>query len=174
MTIVKNVDAAEARRLMSAGATLVDIREQDERAREHIAEALHCPLGEIEQRALPDGTLIFHCRSGNRTAMHADRLAAKGRDVHVLAGGIDGWRKDGFPTVADRKQPIELMRQVQIAAGSMVFLGALLGLIVSPWFFAVPLFVGAGLAFAGATGFCGMAKLLLIAPWNKAFRAGAA
>ena len=39
---------------------------------------------------------------------------------------------------------------------------------VSPWFLAVPAFVGAGLMTAGVTGFCGMAQLLMRAPWNKA------
>ena len=60
-----------------------------------------------------------------------------------------------------------MQRQVQIGAGSLVLIGALLGLTVSPWFFAVPLFVGAGLMFAGITGFCGMALLLQRAPWNQ-------
>ncbi|HBT4793321.1 TPA: DUF2892 domain-containing protein, partial [Klebsiella quasipneumoniae subsp. similipneumoniae] len=27
--------------------------------------------------------------------------------------------------------------------------------------------VGAGLTFAGVTGFCGMARLLAIMPWNR-------
>jgi hypothetical protein len=45
--------------------------------------------------------------------------------------------------------------------------GTLLGLFVSPWFFAVPAFVGAGLITAGVTGFCGMARILMRAPWNR-------
>jgi hypothetical protein len=57
---------------------------------------------------------------------------------------------------------------VQIGAGSLGFFGTLLGLLVSPWFFAIPLFVGAGLMTAGITGFCGMARLLVHAPWNRA------
>jgi hypothetical protein len=28
-------------------------------------------------------------------------------------------------------------------------------------------FVGAGLTFAGISGFCGMARLLAVMPWNK-------
>jgi hypothetical protein len=43
-----------------------------------------------------------------------------------------------------------------------------LGLLVSPWFFVVPAFVGAGLITAGVTGFCGMARMLMRAPWNRA------
>jgi hypothetical protein len=69
--------------------------------------------------------------------------------------------------VSDRRQPLELQRQVQIGAGSLVLIGTLLGLFVSSWFFAVPAFVGAGLITAGLTGFCGMARVLLRAPWNR-------
>ena len=47
-------------------------------------------------------------------------------------------------------------------------IGTLLGLTVSPWFLALPLFVGGGLTVAGVTGFCGMAMLLMRAPWNRA------
>jgi hypothetical protein len=57
---------------------------------------------------------------------------------------------------------------VQIGAGSIVFLGTMLGLFVSPWFFAIPAFVGTGLTVAGLTGFCGMARILKKAPWNRA------
>jgi hypothetical protein len=55
---------------------------------------------------------------------------------------------------------------VQIGAGGLALLGTILGLSISPWFFAIPLFVGAGLLFAGLTGFCGMAALER-APWNR-------
>jgi len=70
----------------------------------------------------------------------------------VIASG-DAWKKAGLPVAVDRRHPIELQRQVQIAAGSLALFGTMLGLFVSPWFFAVPSFVGAGLMVAGATGF---------------------
>ena len=69
--------------------------------------------------------------------------------------------------MTDRRQPLELQRQVQIGAGSLAFGGTLLGLLISPWFLVVPLFVGGGLILAGVTGFCGMARLLARAPWNR-------
>ena len=70
--------------------------------------------------------------------------------------------------------PWSCSRQVQIGAGSLTLLGVLLGLLASPWFYAIPAVVGAGLVTAGATGFCGMARLLMRAPWNKStFVAGA-
>jgi hypothetical protein len=61
----------------------------------------------------------------------------------------------------------DLMRQVQMTAGSLVVLGTALGAAVSPWFLVLPGFVGAGLVFARATGICGMAMLLARMPWNR-------
>ena len=164
---VTSIAPAVAREKMKEGALLIDIRDPGEHAREHIAGALLCPLAEVEARDLGDGPLIFHCRSGNRTALQAERLGAKGSEVYVVEGGIDAWRKAGLPVVADKSQPIELMRQVQIAAGSLILLGMILAFALSSWFLIVPAFVGAGLAFAGLTGFCGMARLLMKAPWNR-------
>ena len=54
-----------------------------------------------------------------------------------------------------------------LASHLIQLLGVLLGLLVHPGFFAVAAFVGAGLTLAGATGFCGMARLLAFAPWNR-------
>ncbi len=115
--------------------------------------------------------MIFHCRSGARTLANADRLAGTlgaGSEAYLLEGGLDAWKKAGLPVETDRRQPLELQRQVQIGAGSLAFFGTLLGILVSPWVLAVPLFVGAGLMTAGITGFCGMARLLVHAPWNRA------
>ena len=168
------INPSEAKRLLDSGATLVDIREPDEHARERVPGARLMPLSKLDEAdlALHGGQpVIFHCRSGMRTQANAPRLAEKaGRDcqAYIVEGGLDAWRKAGLPVVTDRRQPLELQRQVQIGAGSMAFFGTLLGLLISPWFFAVPLFVGAGLMTAGITGFCGMARLLVHAPWNRA------
>jgi|GEM_PF-4139801 len=59
------------------------------------------------------------------------------------------------------------MRQVQIAAGSLVLLGVILSLVLGQWWIAMSAFVGAGLTFAGISGRCGMAKLLGMMPWNQ-------
>lgn len=63
----------------------------------------------------------------------------------------------------DKSQPLPLMRQVQIAAGVLILLGVALGYAVNSGFL-LSAFVGAGLAFAGITGFCGMARLLALMP----------
>jgi rhodanese-related sulfurtransferase len=157
---LSTIEPSEARRLLDSGALLIDIREADEHAREKIPGARHLPLSKLDEAELAvhqGKPVVFHCKSGARTKANAPRLAAK----------LDAWRKAGLPVVTDRKQPLELQRQVQIGAGSLALVGTLLGLFVSPWFFVVPGFVGAGLLTAGLTGFCGMARILMRAPWNR-------
>ncbi len=167
------IKPAEARRLLDSGALLIDIREADEHARAKIPGARHLPLSKLDEAdlAVHQGKpVIFHCKSGARTQASAPRLAAKLSETcqaFIVEGGLDAWRKAGLPVVSDRHQPLELQRQVQIGAGSLAVVGTLLGLFVSPWFFAVSVFVGAGLITAGVTGFCGMARILMRAPWNR-------
>lgn len=167
------IDVARARALIDQGAVLVDIREADEHARERVPGARHNPLSRLAPVDAPAGAaVIFHCRSGARTAANAGRLAdAAGCDAYLLEGGIDAWKRAGQPLATPPRsvrQPIEIMRQVQITAGSLVLLGVILGFAVSPKFFALSGFIGAGLTFAGISGWCGMAKLLALMPWNRA------
>ena len=171
MTALKTISPDRAAELMRQGAVLVDVREADEHARERIPGARHYPLSrpEAQNPARPgDEVLIFHCRSGARTRANANRLAAStGCEAYILEGGIDAWKKAGLPVALDRRQPIEIMRQVQIAAGSLILIGVLLGYLANPLFFLLSGFVGAGLTVAGVTGFCGMARLLAVMPWNR-------
>lgn len=157
-------------RLAQGEATLIDIREPDEFARRHIKGALSYPLSALESVSLPaaSGDLIFTCRSGMRTGGACDRLAAAapGR-AFILEGGLDGWEKAGMPVEEDRSAPLEIMRQVQIGAGLFILIGVLLGYSVAPGWFALSGFVGAGLLFAGVTGFCGLARVLMLMPWNR-------
>ena len=57
--------------LASGNAILIDIREADEHAREHIRGAQSLPLSTFKSECLDgyskDTLLIFHCQSGNRT-----------------------------------------------------------------------------------------------------------
>lgn len=168
------ISPERAKSLMEQGAVLVDIREGEERAREHVSAARHLPLSKLDQTELrveAGQPVLFHCRSGARTQANAAQLSAKlgeGCEAYVVEGGLDALKRVGVPVVVDRSQPMEMFRQVQIGAGFFVLVGASLGLLVSPWYFAIPLFFGAGLMFAGITGFCGMARVLMLAPWNRA------
>ncbi len=169
LTALKPKDVAD---LLARGqAALLDIREPDEFARRHVKGAWLRPLATLaaDPPQLAAGQkAVFTCRSGMRTAANGERLAATvSGEAYVLEGGVDGWAAAGLPLVENRKAPLELMRQVQIAAGSLVLAGVALGLLVHPGFFGLSAFVGAGLTFAGATGFCGMARLLAVMPWNR-------
>jgi rhodanese-related sulfurtransferase len=159
----------EAKRLMDEGAVLVDIRDPDEHARERVPGAQNHPLPKLGEEAFPDtAVVIFHCRSGMRTQTNVARLAKAVRgEAYVVEGGIDAWRKAGLPVAVDRRQPIEMARQVQIVAGSLVVLGGALGFFFDPAFYALSVFVGAGLVFAGVSGLCTLARVLAYAPWNS-------
>lgn len=161
-----------ARLLREQGALLVDVRGADEHARARIPGALNLPLDQLDEAALAAHAgkpVLFHCRSGMRTAGNAPKLAACAGNMQafIVEGGLDAWRKAGLPVEEDRSQPLELSRQVQIAAGAMVLLGVLLGAFVAPAFYGLAGFVGAGLVFAGVTGTCGLARLLRVMPWNR-------
>ena len=167
---IPSISPEQARVLLADGAVLVDIRNHDEHTREHIPGAVLWP---VSQPAVPlpksaAKTVVFHCRSGARTQANAARLAAAaGCDAFLLSGGLEAWKRAGLPVQQDRRQLIELMRQVQIAAGSLVLAGVLIAATLSPYGLLLSGFVGAGLVFAGVSGFCGMARLLAWMPWNR-------
>ena len=169
LTALKPEDVAE--RLKSGNAVLIDIREADEFARSHIPGALSRPLSSYEQanlKLVAGKDVVFTCRTGMRTGANCARLAARvASDAYVLDGGLENWARAGLPVATDAKAPLEMMRQVQIAAGTLVLIGVALGFLVHPGFFGLAAFVGAGLTFAGVTGFCGMARVLALMPWNR-------
>ena len=166
MTLTK-LTPEQARGRIAEGATLIDIRGADEHARSRIPGARNAPLGsELNLGDAP--AVIFHCRSGMRTDANAAQLAAASPcQAYLLEGGIDAWRAAGLPVIDDAKAPLELMRPVQITAGLLVLAGVLLSLTVAPGWIGLSAFVGAGLTFAGVTGWCGMARLLALMPWNR-------
>jgi len=165
-----HISPEQARQLVAGGAVLVDIREADEHARNRIAQARHEPLSKLGTIDVGNEApaVIFHCKSGGRTAANIERLkSSTDCEAFILEGGIEAWKSAGLPVIEDKKQPIEMMRQVQIVAGSLVLTGAVLGALLHPGFYALSGFVGAGLVFAGVSGTCMMAKLLALAPWNR-------
>jgi rhodanese-related sulfurtransferase len=164
-----NLTPAEAAALLDKGASLVDIRGEDEHRRERIPGAALHPQATLAVAEITGDKLIFHCRTGMRTRMSAGLLAqaAGSRPWYVLDGGLEAWKRAGQPVTRSPGQPIELQRQVMIAAGSLILLGTLLTIFASPYFISLPLLIGAGLTFAGLSGFCGMARLLMLAPWNR-------
>lgn len=96
-----------AARLATGNATLVDIREPGEYAREHIAGAVSAPLSTLQMEQLGPATrgeVIFHCKSGMRTSSNCARLASlvEGTAV-ILEGGLDAWKRAGLPVTTRRR-----------------------------------------------------------------------
>jgi len=157
--------------LKSGKFHLIDIREADEFAREHIGGAVSIPLSQVEQAdvKIEAGRMaVFHCKSGMRTEANCARLASRiNGDALLLDGGLDAWKKAGLPVRDNAKAPLPMNRQVQITAGTLVLAGTLIGTFIHPAGYALSGFIGAGLIFAGASGWCGMANVLAAMPWNR-------
>jgi rhodanese-related sulfurtransferase len=169
------IDPRDAQAALSRGeCVLVDVREADEHARERIAGSMLLPLSALSPQkiaALGANRVAIHCKSGRRGADAVARcagLAAAGITVVNVRGGIEAWKAAGLPTIVDTARPrISVMQQTQIVIGTCVFAGTALGFLVHPGFLAIPAFMGAGLVFAGTTGFCGMAVAIGKLPWNR-------
>jgi rhodanese-related sulfurtransferase len=170
------VDPRTAQRMLAEpGTILIDVREADEHARERIAGAKLIPLSVLTAKEIAElgaRRVVFHCKGGRRSLDAATRcasLAQRGIDVHSVVGGIEAWRSAGLGTELNAARPkMSVMQQTQITIGTLVVAGTALGSFVNPWFLALPAFMGCGMIFAGATGTCGLATVIGLAPWNRA------
>jgi glyoxylase-like metal-dependent hydrolase (beta-lactamase superfamily II) len=151
------------------GPVLLDVRSRLEFEGSWIDGATNIPLEELDARLdeIPDQReVVVVCRTGVRATIAAEALARGGRRARVLDGGMQAWRRARLPMREGRRRlPVD--RQVQLIAGSMILTGVALGTLVNPWFLGIAAFFGAGLTFAGATGTCGLAHVLLKLPWNR-------
>jgi rhodanese-related sulfurtransferase len=172
--MTKQITVHEINEMLQFGGEcqVIDVREFSEFNRERIAEAELMPLSNLEKHADEiDRTkpVYLMCRSGNRARQAAARLEKKGfTDVYVVEGGMGAWSEANLPMERGESKVWSLERQVRFAAGSIVLAGIALGFLLSPYFYLLSGFVGAGLIFSAATDTCGMAMLLARMPWNKA------
>ncbi|MEY3142751.1 MAG: hypothetical protein RLY21_1244 [Planctomycetota bacterium] len=172
---LSEIEPLDAQAAIARGEfVLVDVREADEHARERIAGSVLLPLSALTPQkvaSLGSNRVAIHCKSGRRGADAVARcagLADAGITVVNVRGGIEAWKTAGLPTIVDTGRPrLSVMQQTQIVIGTCVFAGTALGFLVHPGFLAIPAFMGAGLVFAGSTGFCGMAVAIGKLPWNR-------
>lgn len=89
-------DIGDAEAMIAAGRTVVDLREVPEWEAGHIPDAVHHPLGTVQQALddLPrDTPLAVHCQAGTRSGIGSSVLEAMGfTDVLDLSAGYSGWR----------------------------------------------------------------------------------
>ena len=106
---VKETNVPDVKRRMDAGEKflLVDVREDNEWAKGHIAGAVHLGKGVIErdiEAHCPDTAtrLILYCGGGFRSALVADNLQKMGyTSVESMDGGWRGWLEAGLPTAKE-------------------------------------------------------------------------
>jgi rhodanese-related sulfurtransferase len=153
---------------------LIDVRTKKEFDKAHIPGARSIPLPELraskvlrDRKLSATEPLYVICRSGGRGQQACERFLKAGfSNVVNVEGGTMACLKAGLPVVRGQKA-VSLERQVRIAAGSLVLLGAVLGWFVHPAFIGLSAFVGAGLIFSGITDTCGMGMILARMPWNQ-------
>jgi rhodanese-related sulfurtransferase len=150
---------------------LIDVRTPVEYREVHVSFARNVPLDQLKAADIVAGRngnpLYVICKSGGRGKQACEKIAAAGfSHVVNVEGGTMAWDQAGLPVVRGKKA-MSLERQVRIAAGSLVLIGAVLGFFVHPYFIGLSAFVGAGLIFAGVTDTCGMGMLLARMPWNR-------
>jgi rhodanese-related sulfurtransferase len=170
---ITNIDSATLKKwLENDEAIVIDVREPAENAAESIKGSTLIPLGEICKKSLPEinnKKLVIHCRSGKRSHTACNKILNEDPncEIYNLEGGISAWIASGNKIQSSGKFFLPLDRQVQLTIGFGTLLGSLLGYFVNPLFFILSGFFGAGLCFAGITGFCGLAIFMAKMPWNK-------
>ena len=135
---------------------LIDVRTGAEFGGSHVAGAHSMPLGQLSAESVhaaragaAGAPLYVMCRSGQRSRRAVEQLRGQGVEGAVgIEGGLLAWEAAGLPVERGAHQVMSLERQVRIAAGTLVVLGAVLGTWVHAGFYGLGAFVGAGLVWA--------------------------
>lgn len=158
-------------RKMSKQDIILDVREPDEFAKEHVPGSINVPLSKLDQVAsyrhiVGDRDLLLLCGTGKRAKIAKDQLDSS-LCCKVIEGGIEKWKADGKPVLTHSKTRISLFRQVQIVVGTLVAIFSVLAYVSSPNYSIVTGLIGTALAMAGLFGFCLLATVLSKMPWNR-------
>jgi rhodanese-related sulfurtransferase len=179
--MVATISPAQLLDLRRRGETvnLIDVRTPAEYGEVHVDFARNVPLDRLDPARIAadhggrSEPIYFVCRSGGRSKTACEKMIAAGvADVVSVDGGTTACDAAGLPVVRGKKA-MSLERQVRIAAGALVAIGAALAAFgPDPLWKSIGAglagFVGCGLVFAGITDTCGMAMLISRMPWNQA------
>ena len=176
----RTISATEFKKLTQADTrpTVIDVRTAAEMETLFLEGSAHFPLQELnctnvktflaDQGHDPEHPIYLLCGSDKRATIAAQQLKDDlDCPLVVIEGGIGALNAAGVSIQQGSGNRISLERQIRIASGGLVIIGVLLGFLLTPWFFTLSAFVGAGLALAGITDSCAMAMLLAHMPWNQ-------
>ncbi len=175
----KNISITDFVALTQKGekVTIVDVRTPAEVDNEYFEGCLNLPLQDITADRFQstvagcgaEETIYLLCARGMRAQKAAEQLESViSNPLVVVSGGTNAIKEAGIELKKGGRTVISLERQVRIAAGSLVVVGVILGSLVTPGFYGLSAFVGAGLVFAGVTDTCAMGMMLARMPWNRA------
>jgi len=102
--LVVEVTPLAAEDLISAGALVIDVREQDEWSAGHAPDARLIPMSQVESRVgevRRGASAVIVCRTGGRSHAIAQVLNSHGIDAVNLSGGMRAWEQAGLPVVTD-------------------------------------------------------------------------
>jgi rhodanese-related sulfurtransferase len=174
---IRFISPTEFKQQQERGALFaIDVRQPSEFQSLHVEGARLCPLPDLTPEhvtaahrtaGLSEGTPVYVlCHSGRRARTAAERLARETNlTLVVVEGGTVACAAAGV-AVRRGETTISLERQVRIAAGAIVVLAVVLGVLWTPWAFAIAGAVGAGLVVAGVTDSCLLGALIARMPWN--------
>lgn len=171
---IQEIDAKIAKDIFNKEDTiLVDVREPAEHRAEKIKSAHNLPLSKIKAEHILDlksgsQNIMFHCKSGKRSQDACKKIADDlPFDIYCIKDGFENLVNEGFDSIVSDSSLLLLDRQVQLVVSLMILSGLILYYFASPIGLLLPLMAGLGLMNAALTGWCGMAKLLAIMPWNQ-------
>ncbi len=174
MTDINYINVQTASGLLDRNeAIIVDVRDHNEFKEEHMTGAVLNPLSAFSATKLDDmrgdRKVIFYCKTGKRALMALDRYMHEGlmdEELYILEGHLPAWKKAGL-TIEKNSDVISLERQVMSITGSLILLGVLFSVLISPSWIWLSGFVGAGLLFAGLSGSCMLKRILMMMPFNQ-------
>ena len=100
---IREVDTAEAAKLVQNGSVTLDVREPEEFEQGALVGATHIPRGQLEshiENRIPnrDVPIVAYCAAGTRSAFVAKTLKDLGyTDVVSMDGGFTKWKSEGRP-----------------------------------------------------------------------------
>lgn len=105
--MTQNLSVQEAYEMITNGIAYgIDVRESMEWIAGRAVDVAWNPLSAFNVEALPTNkSLIFICRSGNRSGRVCEALESSRTDVFNMVGGMQAWHTAGLPMVADIGDP---------------------------------------------------------------------
>ncbi len=87
-------------------AVLLDVRSKENFSTGHIVDAVSIPLAELESKyrkldKFKTRPIIIVCATGLESRQAAAVLTKNGFNIHLLAGGIRGWKEANLPLVKE-------------------------------------------------------------------------